>query len=345
MKKTIYIIILVMMALWLWNSSLWTKPDQSNSTKLLSHRGVHQTFDPTIPDNDDCTALLIDEPRHQLIENTIPSMEAAFNNHADIVEIDIHPLADGHFIIFHDWTLECRTNGAGTTSKTSLIELQKLDIAYGYSHNGGKTFPLRGKGVGLMPTLRQVLANFPEKKFLVNFKGNKTQDGVAFANFIKANPQWRQSIWGVYGGGNRPVQAALKETDSLPDYSLRGYSRSSTKTCLKNYALTGWSGMVPEACHNMLLPVPINYAKFLWGWPHKFTNRLNKAGTDVILLGPHKKSNSGSTGIDNKKTLAKVPHDFSGYVWTNRIEKIGPLLKADDHGPLSPRYRRCDDPE
>jgi glycerophosphoryl diester phosphodiesterase len=36
-------------------------------------------------------------------------MRAAFDLGADIVELDVHPTVDGSFVVFHDWTVECRT--------------------------------------------------------------------------------------------------------------------------------------------------------------------------------------------------------------------------------------------
>lgn len=72
--------------------------------------------------------------------------------------------------MLHDWTLDCRSNGTGVTREHGLAELKSLDIGYGHTADGGKTFPLRGKGIGMMPTLDEVLARFPGKRFLINIK-------------------------------------------------------------------------------------------------------------------------------------------------------------------------------
>lgn len=64
-----------------------------------------------------------------MIENTPASTRAAFNAGADVVEIDVHPTTDDHFVVFHDWTVDCRTNGTGVTRELALNELQSLDIA------------------------------------------------------------------------------------------------------------------------------------------------------------------------------------------------------------------------
>ena len=90
---------------------------------------MHQTYSREGLTAETCTATRIFPPAHDFLENTLPSMEAAFNNGADIVEFDIHPTTDGHFAVLHDWTLDCRTNGTGVTREHSLAELKGLDVA------------------------------------------------------------------------------------------------------------------------------------------------------------------------------------------------------------------------
>jgi len=84
---------------------------------------------------------------------------------------------------------------------------------------------------------------------------------------------------------------------------------------------------VPEACRNTKVMVPINFAWLLWGWPNLFIQRLGENGSEVILLGPFESGDAGSRGIDSLDELGAVPQGFGGYVWTNRIEIIGPELK------------------
>jgi glycerophosphoryl diester phosphodiesterase len=111
-------------------------------------------------EGDTCTAERIFEPAHPYLENTIPSMQAAFDAGADMVELDIKPTKDGQFAVFHDWTLDCRTNAKGMVSDYTMDELRKMDIGYGYTADNGKTYPFRGRGFGLMPTLDEVLTHF-----------------------------------------------------------------------------------------------------------------------------------------------------------------------------------------
>jgi len=82
-------------------------------------------------------------------------------------------------VVFHDWMLDCRTESKGVTREHSLAALKKLDIGYGYTADGGKSFPFRGKGVGLMPSLDEVLETFPNRRFLINIKSNDASEGTS----------------------------------------------------------------------------------------------------------------------------------------------------------------------
>src|SRR6185312_6058953 len=121
------------------NASCWSS--YRRRSLLLAHRGIAQSLHAST-DRDTCTAN-IDPPVHGLFENTIASMQAAYDAGADVVEFDIHPTTDGQFAVFHDWTLDCKTEGHGPTRDHSMAELEALDIGYGYTADGGKTFPFR----------------------------------------------------------------------------------------------------------------------------------------------------------------------------------------------------------
>nr|WP_244574468.1 glycerophosphodiester phosphodiesterase family protein [Cohaesibacter sp. ES.047] len=313
---------LIVIAVWANNSSVFFGGDPMVSAKILSHRGLHQTYHRRNLQSKTCTADRIDEPTHGYLENTLPSIKAAFDAGADVVEIDVYLTADKRWAVFHDWTIDCRTDGKGKIRDKTMAELKQLDIGYGYTANGGQTYPFRGKFVGVMPELHEVFDAFPDKRFLVNFKSNDPEEGQEMAKDIKLNQDWREAVWAVYGSP-KSVAAALGA-----DKDLAGYSKPILFSCLKQYALWGWSGYVPESCHNTKLSLPNNYAPWLWGWPHKFTERMRAVGTDVILLGPYEKGDPGTVGIDDAAMLKTVPEHFDGYVWTNKPTEIAPLLSA-----------------
>ena len=302
------------------NSSLLSTP-QGGKPVLLAHRGMHQTFTREGLEGDTCTATRIYPPEHAFIENTLPSMRAAFDASADVVEFDVHPTTDGQFAVFHDWTLDCRTEGKGRTRDHAMTDLKQLDVGYGYTADGGKTFPLRGKGIGLMPALDEVLARFPDKRFVINVKSNDLSEGEKLAAYLaKLAPEARARL--VAYGGTPPTEHVHEK---LPDVAIG--SKKSLKSCLLGYMALGWSGYVPAACRKGMMMVPLNIAPWLWGWPHKFQQRMQGAGVDVFVLGPYDGS-FGSSGVDDLGQLAELPDSYAGGIWTNRIDRIGPKVRG-----------------
>jgi glycerophosphoryl diester phosphodiesterase len=172
-----------------------------------------------------------------------------------------------------------------------------------------------------------VLTTGPDGQYLINFKSNRAEEGAHLARFLDG-PGYMSRVFGVYGGV-RPTQAAVAARDDL-----RGFDKPALKACLLSYFAIGWTGKVPDACSDTLIAVPVNYGPYLGGWPHRFTQRMKAAGTEVILWGPYD-GTGFSSGIDDAEALANIPEQFDGYVWTNRIEVTGPLLKPGA-GPDAP---------
>lgn len=322
LKRSLIVAMLIGIGLWLNNTSLFVAMSDDMQSRVLAHRGVHQIYVGADRTNDTCTAEPVAPVQHDFIANTLRSMQAAFARGAEVVEIDVHLTADGVFAVYHDWTLDCQTDGTGVTHKQSYDYLRGLDLGYGYSADG-ETFPLRGTAVGLMPSLTEVLEADLGGRYLINFKSNRAEEGHRLASLLD-DPHFASQVFGVYGGA-RPTRAVLADRDDL-----RGFDKPALKDCLVSYLLTGWTGYMPDACRNTLVAVPMDYAPYLWGWPHKFTRRMQASGTEVILWGPYD-GTGFSSGIDDAKTLARVPDHFSGLIWTNRIEVIGPLLKAREN--------------
>jgi glycerophosphoryl diester phosphodiesterase len=325
MKRTRRILLggtLVLAALVYANNTAHLAPSMSGKPLLLAHRGMAQTYDRKGLTNETCTAARINPPTHGFLENTLASMQAAFDAGADIVELDIHPTTDGHFAVFHDWTVDCRTEGNGVTREHTLAELKALDVGYGYTADGGRTFPFRGKGLGLMPSLAEVLSTFPGKRFLINIKSNDAAEGVLLAQRLGKLPPAECDLLMVYGG-DRPI-AALR--DRLP--GLKVMSRATLKSCGYTYLALGWSGYVPQACRNTLMLVPANYARLIWGWPNRLLDRMRHAGTDVFIAGRRASGDMGTSGIDDAAAYRALPASYDGGVWTNRIDLIGPLARA-----------------
>jgi glycerophosphoryl diester phosphodiesterase len=102
-------------------------------------------------------------------ENTMPAFERALEYGIHYLEMDCHATSDGEIVICHDELLDRMTDASGPVRTRSLAELQKLDAGYGFTPDGGESFPFRGKGVRI-PRLVDVFASFPEAHINLEIK-------------------------------------------------------------------------------------------------------------------------------------------------------------------------------
>ncbi|WP_243639839.1 glycerophosphodiester phosphodiesterase family protein [Micromonospora sp. MW-13] len=310
------VVLLATAGLYLGNSSaLADVPD--GRPFLMAHRGLAQTFDLAGVTNDTCTAERIHRPEHPYLENTLASMRAAFAAGADLVEFDVQATRDGRLAVFHDATLQCRTDGTGAVRDHTLDELRRLDLGYRYTSDGGATFPFRGRGIGLLPTVDEVVTAFPGRELLLHVKGDQPAEGEALAGYLATLPAEQRRTLTVYGG-DRAVAAFA---DRLPD--VRVTSKKIMQDCLVPYLAGGWTGHVPDACRHRQLHLPERYGRLLWGWPNRFVARMREADTRVILVNG---SGEFSEGFDDPADVDALPAGWTGGVWTNRIDVVAPLL-------------------
>ncbi len=303
----------VLMALWLNNTSLLVDT-HGETNKWLAHRGVAQTFDIKAVQWDTDTSKIIYPPEHEYLENTIPSMRKAFELGADCVELDLHLTKDSQLAVFHDYTVEYRTGAPGNVSDYTMAELKQLDVGYGYTADGGKTYPFRSKGIGLMPEFKEVLSTFAGKDLLIHLK----DDGVAaaaalWADIITLDPAQMAHL--AFYGDNNAMDYLRGQSDEL-----RVMSMSTLKDALIRYELLGWSGYVPDSMKHTELHIPAAYARFIWGWPAKFMQRMDAVETRVVLVNG---DGGWSEGFDDAEARKQIPENYTGYVWTNRIDRIG----------------------
>jgi len=315
-KKITLLFIIVIAFVYLNNTSLFVEP--AGKPFLLAHRGLAQTFPMEGLTAQTNTAERIYEPEHPYLENTLPAMAAAFAAGADMVEFDVQATKDRQLAVFHDATLDYRTDGSGAIRDFTMAELKQLDVGYGYTADGGKTYPFRGKGVGLMPSIDEVFERFPDHSFLINIKSNDPDEGELLADYLQQLPAERLDKLAVYGG-DRPI-AVLKER--IPN--LRVMSMETMKRGLVSYLLIGWTGYLPSEMRQAYFHVPLKYARYLWGWPHRFIQRIEEADSLFVVVAG---SGKWSEGFDTVESLKEIPPNYSGGIWTNRIDRIGPIFK------------------
>jgi glycerophosphoryl diester phosphodiesterase len=128
-------------------------------------------------------------------ENTLYAFHQALAAGSHMLEMDLYATADGELIVLHDETLDRTTDGEGEPGDFTVAELQELDAAYW--HVPGRQTPHdadaheyvhRGVATGdrpapdgftaadfRIPTLREVLATFPDTLMIVELKAQEPQ--------------------------------------------------------------------------------------------------------------------------------------------------------------------------
>lgn len=61
-------------------------------------------------------------------ENSLAAFRGALALGVDVLELDVHPTADGHVVVMHDATLDRTTTGTGEVARRSLAEVQALRL-------------------------------------------------------------------------------------------------------------------------------------------------------------------------------------------------------------------------
>lgn len=279
--------------------------------EVIAHDGVHQNYPSDDLTNETCTAARIYPLTHHFIDNTIPAIGEAFKDGATMVELDIHPTSDGHMVVFHDWGLDCRTDGHGVTHDHTLAELKKLDIGYGYTPDGGKTYPLRGTGVGMMPTLEEVLTAFSERKLIIHQKDRSIRTAEILAALVNKLPPEQQKRLYWYGDP-RPF-AKLQQI--APNITKQFPFSGEMRRCANSELLHLGFGELPQACHLSSMGLPDQYLWLVPGWPNDFLHKASAVHIPFYV--------TEVDSVEEAKKLAQLP--ING-IMTNRIEIIGPVI-------------------
>jgi glycerophosphoryl diester phosphodiesterase len=243
-----------------------------------------------------------------MLENTPQSVAAALDAGAQRVEIDLQLSQDGILMVFHDWTLDCRTEGNGQTRAHTAAQLQQLDIGYGYTADGGRSFPFRGRFVGAMPTLEQLLDQFPQTRFLLDQKDPSERVTAAVIDVVRRRgPQAAANLClQSTSARNAQYRAAVAGACSWPD-------KRELARCYMRYLSRPFAFEAPRECAGLTLLVPDwTLSRLTWGWPGTFVERMHAVGSRVLVLSedPQRAEHYRQLGFDG--------------VFTNHIERWAP---------------------
>ncbi len=117
-------------------------------------------------------------------ENTLVAFANAEALGAVALETDVRLSRDGEVMVFHDEETSRITGVPGSIEGRTRAELEALDAGFGFTPDGGLTFPFRGKGVTI-PTLAALLERFPALRVNVEAKGSEPALAEAIARVLR----------------------------------------------------------------------------------------------------------------------------------------------------------------
>ncbi len=130
--------------------------------------------------------ILLDPERRVLIahrgasleapENTLPAFQRAADIGVDAFELDLHLSADGVPVVIHDPTLGRTTDRDDQVASCTVAELQAADAGAKWVGPNGSSWA--GRGV-VVPTLAEILEQFPTMPLLLEIKASAAQQAVA----------------------------------------------------------------------------------------------------------------------------------------------------------------------
>ncbi len=119
-------------------------------------------------------------------ENTLPSFELALRSGADILETDVHLTRDGVVVVCHDDRVDRTTDGRGRIAELRIADLRDLDAGAGFSPDGGRTHPWRGRGLRI-PTLEEVFQRFPQARINIEIKAPEPEATIGTLDLVEAH--------------------------------------------------------------------------------------------------------------------------------------------------------------
>lgn len=174
-------------------------------------------------------------------ENTLPTFDAGMRAGADGLELDVHLSSDGVVVVHHDRTLERTTRGAGPVATQTAAELSRLAV----------------------PTLREVLARYPDARIIAEMKVDTSEMGEAVAREVREADAVDRVC--VAGFGERAIVAARRALPEMASSAHTAEVRRALRRTWMHWPLRSceWHGyQVPERAGRLRVVSPrfIRYA-------------------------------------------------------------------------------------
>jgi glycerophosphoryl diester phosphodiesterase len=171
-------------------------------------------------------------------ENTLLAFRNAMELGYRYIETDVHETSDGHFVCFHDDTLDRTTNGRGRLRDHTLAELQRLDAGHNFINGGSYTF--RGAGARI-PTLEEALDLDPHLHYNLEIKPGDLALPIRLWEFIE------------YHGVHDRVLVASEQDEATEAFRTRSKGRVATSPG-RNRTLAFWARVLVGASKHAMFP-------------------------------------------------------------------------------------------
>ncbi|MCA9538095.1 MAG: glycerophosphodiester phosphodiesterase [Myxococcales bacterium] len=239
-------------------------------------------------------------------ENTLYAFRAAVSRHrTEMLELDVHLLADGEVVVWHDNTLDRCSDGTGPIATHRWPDLAGLDAGYRWTPDGA-TFPFRGKGIGLA-RLVDVLRAFPNLPINLELKPADPATAAPLADLLRAEGAVERVC---VGSEHDTVAAALHQ--ALPA-ATHFYPREA----LTRFVMTVLTGGTPEDDPRWrVLDMPAEYGG-TW------------LITPALLEAAHARDRAVNVWtIDDQPTMARLCKLGVDGIMTDRPDRLRAVLDA-----------------
>lgn len=175
-------------------------------------------------------------------ENTLAAFTAALAAGAEMIELDLHLSADRVPVVIHDPTLRRTTGREGRVAGCTAADLALADAGHGFSPDGGRSRPYRGRGLGV-PALADVLAALPAARFTLEVKSLDPALDPALREVLERTGAARRVLLGSLEG--ETVRRLRRSFPEVPS----SFARDEVAAFLRR----GWAAAPPGA-HALQVP-------------------------------------------------------------------------------------------
>jgi glycerophosphoryl diester phosphodiesterase len=116
-------------------------------------------------------------------ENTLAAFDRGVAEGVDGLELDVRLSRDGEVMVCHDARLDRTCDATGPIADMTAGELAHVDAGYRFTP-GDETHPFQARGIAV-PTLREVLARYPQHPLIVEMKDNTAAMARATVEVIR----------------------------------------------------------------------------------------------------------------------------------------------------------------